>query len=127
MALTARVAQLAQTGNRVLKPGDFRDTYTNPWEEFARLTRTGVLAKLAHGYYVLVPEEHRGRYWAPEIEGIALGIANADYERDDVALMGPTAARALGVIPRALATATVAIPRQRPVLNTAAGRIHFVK
>jgi hypothetical protein len=127
MALTARVTQLAQTGNRVLKPGDFHDTYANPWEEFRRLTRTGVLAKLAHGYYILVPEEHRDRYWTPEIEGIALGIAIADYGRDEVALMGPTAARALGVIPRALATATVAVPRQRPVLNTAAGRIQFVK
>jgi predicted transcriptional regulator of viral defense system len=112
--------------NRVLKPGDFHETYTNPWEEFARLTRTGVLAKLAHGYYLLIPEEQRGEYWVPEVEGIALGIAVADYGRDLVALMGPTAARVLGAIPRALATATVAAPRQRPALVTTAGRVQFV-
>jgi predicted transcriptional regulator of viral defense system len=120
-------ALLARTGNRVLKPGDFHETYTNPWEEFARLTRTGVLAKLAHGYYVLIPEDQRGVYWRPEVEGIALGIAVADFGRDRVALMGPSAARILGVIPRALATATVAIPRQRKALTTTAGQVLFVK
>ena len=119
-------ARLARTGNRVLKPGGFREAYTNPWEEFARLTRTGALARLAHGYYVLVPEERRGEYWQPEVEGVALGIAVADYGRDAVALMGPTAARLLGAIPRALATATVAVPRQRPALATTAGRVQFV-
>lgn len=122
----AKRAQLARTGNRVLKPADFHGTYANPWEEFARLKRTGVLAKLAHGYYLLIPEEQRAGYWAPEVEGVALGIAVADYGRDLVALMGPAAARVLGAIPRALATATVAVPRQRPVLTTTAGQVQFV-
>lgn len=127
MAVRKGVIALAQTGNRVLRPGDFRETYVNPWEEFARLTRTGVLTKLAHGYYLLVPEEHRGGYWAPEVEGVALGIAIADYGRDPVTLMGPAAARLLGAIPRALATATVAVPRQRLTLATAAGDVQFVR
>jgi predicted transcriptional regulator of viral defense system len=126
MAATGKT-QLARTGNRVVRPRDFHDTYVNPWEEFARLTRTGFLTKLAHGYYVLVPEAQRGGYWAPDIEGVALGIAVTDYGRDPVALMGPAAARVLGVLPRALATATVAVPRQRPALTTTAGRVHFVK
>ena len=90
---------LARTGNRVVKPGDFGDVYTNPWAEFARLTRTGVLAKLAHGYYILIPEDRRSGYWMPEIEGVALGIAVADYGRDGAVLMGPAAGRALGAIP----------------------------
>jgi predicted transcriptional regulator of viral defense system len=123
----AGMTQLARTGNRVLRPRDFHDTYTNPWEEFARLTRTGVLAKLAHGYYLLVPEAQRGGYWAPDLEGVVLGIAVADYGRDPVALMGPAAARRLGVLPRALATATVVTPRQRPLLATTVGRAQFVK
>ncbi len=126
MAATRRVDRLARTGNRVVKPGDFHDIYSNPWDEFARLVRTGVLAKLVHGYYLLVPEEQRGGYWAPGVEGVALGIAVADYRRDFVALMGPAAARVLGVIPRALATATVAAPRQRPALVTTVGRVQFV-
>jgi AbiEi antitoxin C-terminal domain len=119
-------ARLARTGNRVLKPGAFHDAYANPWDEFARLTRTGTLAKLAHGYYVLIPEEHRGGYWQPDVEGIALGVAIADYGRDAVALMGPSAARALAALPRALAAATVAIPRQRKALATTAGHVQFV-
>lgn len=127
MVTAKRMTRLARTGNRVLKPGDFHVTYANPWEAFARLTRTGVLAKLAHGYYLLIPEEQRGGYWVPEVEGVALGIAVADYGRDPVALMGPAAARVLGAVPRALATATVAVPRQRPGLLTTAGRVQFVK
>jgi hypothetical protein len=127
MAEMKRITRLARTGNRVLKPGDFHDLYSNPWEEFARLTRTGVLAKLAHGYYVLVPAQNRGGYWAPEVEGVALGVAVGDYGRDSVALVGPSAGRLLGAIPRALASATVAVPRQRPVLATTAGQIQFVK
>jgi hypothetical protein len=119
-------AVLAQTGNRVLKPGDFHALYANPWDEFARLTGTGVLAKLAHGYYLLIPEEHRGGYWLPEIESVALGVAVADFGRDETALIGPAAARVLGAVPRALATATVAVPRQRKPLATTAGRIQFV-
>jgi hypothetical protein len=120
------IARLARAENRVLRPRDFRDVYTDPWGEFTRLAKTGALAKLAHGYYALIPEERRGEYWQPEIEGLALGIAVSDYGRDDVALMGPTAGRLLGAIPRALATATVAVPRQRPALMTAAGRVQFV-
>jgi hypothetical protein len=120
------VALLARTENRVLRPRDFRDAYANPGGEFARLNRNGLLAKLAHGYYLLVPDNQRGAYWQPEIEGVALGVAVADYGRDAVALTGPTAARVLGAIPRALATAAVAVPRERPALQTTAGRIQFV-
>ena len=120
------LTHLWRTENRVVKPGDFRDVYVNPAEEFARMMRAGTLARVAHGYYVLVPEEQRGDYWQPEVEGVALGIAVADYGRDVVALMGPAAARMLGAIPRALATATIAIPRQRPAVTTTVGRVQFV-
>jgi AbiEi antitoxin C-terminal domain len=126
MAERKGAARLVRTENRVLRPRDFRHVYADAWGEFNRLAGTGVLAKLAHGYYVLIPEERRGEYWLPEVEGVALGIAVADYGRDAVALMGPTAARLLGAIPRALATATVAVPRQRPVLATTVRRVQFV-
>jgi len=118
---------LAQTGNRVVRPRDFEHAYSNVWAEFRRLERTGVLARVAHGYYTVVPEERRGRFWQPTIEGGALGIATADYGAEAVALMGPSAARLLGAIPRALSTATVAVPRQRPALSTTIGSVHFVK
>jgi hypothetical protein len=118
---------LARTGNRVVRPKDFEGEYSNVWAEFGRLTRTRALTRVAHGYYVLVPEERRGGFWQPEIEGLALGIAVADYGLDSVALMGPAAARVLGAIPRALAGATVAVPRQRPAIATYVGTVHFVK
>ena len=112
--------------NRVVKPKALAGRAADPWAEFSRLARDGVLAKLVHGYYALVPEEHRSGGWKPAIESAALGIAVADYGRAHVAVMGPSAARLLGVIPRALAVATIACPRQRPELHTVAGTVRFV-
>jgi hypothetical protein len=119
-------ARFARAENRVVRPRDFRGDYAEPWAEFNRLARRGVLQKVAHGYYVVVPEEHRGEHWRPELEAVALGMGIADYGRDRVALVGPSAARLLGAIPRALGTATIAVPRQRPALTTPLGRVQFV-
>jgi hypothetical protein len=58
---------------------------------------------------------------------VALGIAQADYGRGDVALMGVSAARHHGAIPRALGVAVVAVPLQRPQMESDIGRIVFVK
>ena len=55
-----------------------------------------------------------------------MGIAQADYGRDRVAVMGVSAARLLGHVPRALGVATVAVPKQRPALKTDVGTIRFV-
>lgn len=117
---------LAQADNAVLRPRDFGDLYRNPAGEFARMTRTGALVKIAHGYYARVPERYRGRTWHPTVEGVGLGVAVADYGAENAALMGITAARVLGAVPRALDTAVVAVPRQRPGLTTAFGRVTFV-
>jgi hypothetical protein len=118
---------IGRDDNRVLKPGAFTDVYADPAEELARMARGNVLQRVAHGYYVVVPEERRDGHWQPELEAVALGIAVADYGRTPTALMGPTAARLHGAIARALATATVAIPRNRHDLETTVGRIQFVK
>ncbi len=118
---------LARAENRIVRPRDLIDVYRNAPADFARMAERGLLAHVAHGYYAVVPERQRGRNWRPAIEGVALGIAVADYGPDQAALMGIAAARMLGAVPRALNTAVVAIPRQRPVLETAFGRVHFVK
>lgn len=118
---------LARAENRIVRPRDLIDVYRNAPAEFARMVERGVLAHVAHGYYAVVPERQRGRNWRPAIEGVALGIAVADYGRDQAALMGIAAARMLGAVPRALNTAVVAIAGQRPALETAFGRVHFVK
>jgi hypothetical protein len=119
---------LAKKSNRVLRPKDAQDVYEHPRAEFARLADRGVLRRLATGYYALVPQERLGDLrWIPDIEAAALGIARADYGPAEVALMGVSAARHHGAIPRALAVAVVAVPKQRPHMVTEVGRIVFVK
>jgi len=119
---------LARRPNRVLRPKDAQDVYEYPRAEFARLADRGVLRRLATGYFALVPQERLGdRRWTPGIEAAALGIAQADYGAAAVALMGVSAARHHSAIPRALALAVVAVPKQRPRMETEVGRIVFVK
>src|SRR5215471_5263110 len=119
---------LARKGIRVLRPRDAGDVYEHPRAEFARLTRRGALRRLATGYYALVPQERieDGR-WIPGIEAVALGIGQADYGTSSVALMGISAARRHGAIPRAISLGVVAVPKQRLVLRTEIGPVIFVK
>lgn len=118
---------LASLRRGVLRPRDAAGIYTQPALQFYRLELKGVLLKIAHGYYAHIPEASRGESWRPEIEAIALGIAQADYGKNGVALMHLSAARIHGAIPRAIAVAVVAAPKQRPVLKTQFGSIQFVK
>jgi predicted transcriptional regulator of viral defense system len=111
----------------VLRPRDAKGVYAHPGPEFARMTESGVLTKLATGYYAITPLTRAGdRRWRPAADAVALGIARVDYGNQHVALMGITAARHHGAVPRALAVAVVAAPKQRPPLETAAGRVIFV-
>ena len=117
---------IASRGNRVIRQRDAKSIYARPNDEFARLAESETLARIAPGYWVLVPELERGR-WKPDIAALALGIGIADYGRDAVALMGISAGRRHGAWPRAAAVAQIAVPRQRPTLQTANGTIRFVK
>lgn len=118
---------LASLKRGVLRPRDAAEIYTQPALQFRRWEREGVLLKVAHGYYAHIPESARGNEWRPEIEALALGLGQADYGRNEVALMHLSAARIHGAIPRALAVAVLAVPKQRPTLETTCGRIVFVK
>lgn len=122
--MTSSLASLRQG---VLRPRDAAGLYVQPRADFLRLTEAGVLLNLAHGYYALVPEAERGLNWRPSIEAIALGIGQADYGRNGVALMHLSAARTHAAIPRAIAVAVLAVPKQRPILETRYGQIIFVK
>ncbi len=83
---------------------------------------------LAPGYYVVVPQRRIGDLrWRPDLHAVALGIAVADYGTNAVALMGTSAARHYGVLPRAVAVAVVAAPLQRPALRLGIGEIVFVR
>jgi predicted transcriptional regulator of viral defense system len=100
-----------------------------PRAQLVRLAEHGLLHRLADGYYVVVPQEMLGRRWIPSLEAAAAGIAAAIHGPDDVVVMGLSAARLHGVIPRALATAIVAVPRQhRPIaLSDRPAVVRFVK
>lgn len=119
---------LAERDNAVLRPRDAAAAFgSNPWAEIRRLVDNGVLAPLAHGYYAIVPRRWVGRSWTPDPHAVALGIAQADYGRDAVALTNVSAARHHGAIPRAVAAAAVAVPRQRPPLAVGRVTVHFAK
>ncbi len=118
---------LASLRQGVLRPQDVISIYTQPHVQFRRLEKDGVLLKIAHGYYALIPEASRGSRWRPEVESLALGIGQADYGVNGAVLMHLSAARLQGAIPRAIAVAVVAIPKQRPMLQTPYGRIVFVQ
>jgi len=111
---------------RVVRPRDLRELYANPSSELARLEDQGAVQRLARGYYALLPAQWVGSLgWRPTIEALALGVSVADYGVDRVALMGPSAARLHGALPRAVALGSVAVPKQRPPLATRWGRIWF--
>jgi len=110
-------AVLLRRPMRVVGPQDATDLYSFPRPEFARLAKTGTLHRLAPGYYAVVPDDQTDRDWRPELEAAALGVAAADQGADAVALMGLSAARVHGAIPRALGVAVVAAAGHRRTLR----------
>jgi AbiEi antitoxin C-terminal domain len=120
--------ELARRANRVLRPRDAAVVYAHPRAELARLAQRHAAVPLAAGYYALVPMNRLGEPgWTPALDAVALGIAQTDYGVDAVALVSSSAARQHGAIPRALGVAVVAVPKQRPPLETAFGRVVFTK
>lgn len=118
--------EIATADPRLIRPRDLSDRYADAGKEVLRLAASGLLLRVAHGYYAVVPERNRGTRWRPSIEAVALAIGQADYSFDEVAVMGVSAARLLGAIPRALGAAVVAVPKQRPALDTEFGTVRFV-
>jgi predicted transcriptional regulator of viral defense system len=126
---TAVPASLAARPLRTFRTGQANSTYAHPGPEIARLHEHGLLHRLADGYYIVVPQDMVGRKWIPDLEAAAAGIATTIYNHDDIVVMGLSAARLHGAIPRASATAIVAVPRQhRPIaLTDRPAVVRFVK
>lgn len=120
--------QLARRPFGVLRPVDAADVYANPAKDLARLADRGSLHKLATGYYAVVPPHSTDRAWLPSLEAAAYGIGAADYGPDGAVLMGLSAARLHGAVPRALDVAVVAVPKNRPslVLGDREATVRFV-
>ncbi|WP_354559293.1 MULTISPECIES: type IV toxin-antitoxin system AbiEi family antitoxin [unclassified Rhodococcus (in: high G+C Gram-positive bacteria)] len=104
---------------RVVRAATAADVYAHPRAELARLTDLGLLHRVATGFYVAVPDNKVGGGWMPGLEAAAAGIAVAAYGRDEVVVMGVSAARLHGAIPRALATAVVAVPTRHDPIQLA--------
>ncbi len=121
--------ELARSELRTFRPQDAARVYAHPRPELSRLVDRGVLHRVAHGYYIVVPQDQVGRPWLPGLEAVAAGIASTIYGADRAVLMGISAARVLGAIPRALATAVVAVPRaHRPIeLSDRRATVRFVQ
>jgi predicted transcriptional regulator of viral defense system len=126
---TAVPRELAGLPMKTLRPQQAAGVYAQPRGEVRRLERRGVLHRLSHGYYVVVPQEHVGTNWMPALETAAAGIATADFGSGAAVLMGVSAARLHGAIPRAISTAVVAVPRQRNTIALAdrTAKVQFVK
>jgi len=120
---------LARAPLRTIRPVDAGNVYAHPRAQLRRLAESGVLHRLADGYYVVVPQTEVGRPWLPVLEAAAAGIGSAIYGPDAAVLMGVSAARMYGAIPRALAVAVVAAPTQhRPIsLSDRTAILRFVK
>jgi predicted transcriptional regulator of viral defense system len=114
---------------RTLRPQQAAEVYAQPRAEVRRLEQRGALHRLAHGYYVVVPQEHLGHAWMPALEAAAAGIATADFGPGTAVLMGVSAARLYGALPRAIGTAVVAVPAQRNAIMLAdrPATVRFVK
>ncbi|OLZ56146.1 hypothetical protein BS330_18700 [Amycolatopsis keratiniphila subsp. nogabecina] len=85
--------ELAQRSQRVIRPRDLSDLYAHPRAEVARLTRSGVLHRVATGYYALPPLNRLGdSRWVPDLNAVALGVGQVDYGVSSAALMGISAA-----------------------------------
>jgi predicted transcriptional regulator of viral defense system len=126
---TPLAASLARLPLRTLRPRDAEIAYAHPRAQVARLVERGLLHRVADGYYIVVPADMVGQRWHPGLEEAAAGMASAIYGADAAVLMGVSAARLHGAIPRALTTAVVAVPGQhRPiVLTDRSATVRFVK
>jgi predicted transcriptional regulator of viral defense system len=126
---TSLPAVLARAPLRTIRAKDAGAAYAFPGPELARLADRGLLQRVANGYYIVVPQDMIGREWVPSVEAAAAGIASAIYGAPHAVLMGISAARVHGAIPRALATAVVAVPDQhRPIrLKDRQSVVRFVK
>lgn len=121
--------KLAAFPMRTFRAADAAVAYAHPDQQLRRLEKLGSLHRIAHGYYTVVPQEHLGTGWMPTLEAAAAGIAGARFRPQPAPLMGVSAARAHGAIPRALSTAIVAAPDQHdPItLLDRSATVRFVK
>lgn len=114
---------------RVFTTRDAQAAYASPRPQLKRLTDAGLLRRLHGGIFAIVPAEHIGRPWTPPLEAAAVGLEAARSGLEGAVLMGMSAARLHGAVPRGLGRATVATRTQRRAitLDGTGLEIRFVK
>ena len=123
--MTAR-RDVARAELRAARPVALADKYVNPRAVLRHHAAKGELIRLAPGYYMAPPDD-QPLAWTPTIETATAAIATAAYPGEDVVLMGLTAARIHGALPRAIGVGIVAVPRQHaPIVLDDGGRAIFV-
>ena len=122
------VRAIARAPLHTLRLRDLRNPGTNTWRAVDRLAEQGALTRLVHGVYTAPPDGRDGRTWKPPFEAAALAIATARYGARQAALMGVSAARHWGAIPRAIGVAQVAVPRggYAPATLDRGGIVRFI-
>ncbi|MBL1075470.1 type IV toxin-antitoxin system AbiEi family antitoxin domain-containing protein [Nocardia sp. 2] len=111
------LAELARQPLRTVGSAAVAAVSRHPRQQLARLVERGVLHRAAQGYYVVIPQEYVGTAWLPGLEAVAAGIGTVMFGTDNAIVMGVSAARMHGVMPRSLGVAVVAVPRQRATLR----------
>lgn len=107
---------VARAPLRTVRPADLGGVYAQPRVRVRELAASGVLHRLAHGFYCAVPLEFDAEVWRPSLEAAAAGIATAVFGDRVPVLMGKSAARVHQGLPRAIGQAWVAVPRaHRPI------------
>lgn len=114
---------------RVFTTHDAQAAYASPRPQLKRLADAGLLRRLCDGVFAIVPPQHVDRPWTPPLEAAAVGLEAARSGRDSAVLMGLSAARMHGAVPRALGRATVATRTQRRPITLDGTRleVRFVK
>ena len=114
---------------RVFTTRDAQVAYASPRPQLKRLTDAGLLRRLHGGVFAIVPSEHVGRAWTPPLEAAAVALEAARSGPEGAVLMGMSAARLHGAVPRGLGWATVATATQRRAITLADTKleVRFVK
>ncbi|WP_454049527.1 type IV toxin-antitoxin system AbiEi family antitoxin domain-containing protein [Cellulomonas sp. Marseille-Q8402] len=107
---------IARAPSRTVHPADLTAHYVNPRAGLRDLARRGVVHRLAHGTYCLVPPDADPTSWRPSLEAAAVAVARTPAQASEPVLTGLSAARVHHALPRALSTAWVSVTTaRRPV------------
>lgn len=106
---TELIQHIARMPLRTTRWQDVDDVEVNAARKLKRLEGIGAVTRIAKGVYTVPPNGADGRRWKAPLEAAALALATVRFGERQAVLMGPSAARHWGAIPRALGVAQVAV------------------